>query len=61
MVKLQGDREFLEALMTDALTEVSREGTFTQLSDTLRHCHEDKRHKEQTILRYLHVLMVGIT
>ncbi len=51
MAKLQGDREFLEDLMTEALREVSCEGTFTQLTTRLRQCHEDKHHKEQTILR----------
>lgn len=51
MVKLQGDREFLQELMADTLREVVSEGTFTRLSTRVKQCHEDKLNMEQAILR----------
>ncbi len=51
MAKLQCDREFLQGLMTEALEEVSSEGTFTALTGSLAQCHEEKLNMEQTILK----------
>ncbi len=51
MAKLQCDREFLQGLVTEALEEVSSEGTFASLTGSLARCHEEKQNMEQAILK----------
>ena len=49
--KLQRDREFLQQVISDSMSEISSSGTFTGLSVCVRTCHEEKVHMEQTILK----------
>lgn len=49
--KLQRDREFLQKVMGDTMSEVATSGTFVSLSTCLSECHEEKLNMEDTILR----------
>ncbi len=49
--KLQRDREFLQQVVCDAMSEIATTGTYTSLSSCLKSCHEEKLNMEQTILK----------
>lgn len=51
MLKLQRDREFLQKVIVDSMSEIASSGTFRGLSSSLRTCQEEKVHMEQTILK----------
>ena len=53
LMKLQRDREFLQKVVCDCMTEITSHGTFVSLSSCLRECHEEKVNMEQTILKYV--------
>ena len=51
MQKLQRDRTFLQELMSDTMTELASEGTFSSLTARVQECHSDKRRMENAILQ----------
>lgn len=51
MLKLQRDREFLQKVILDSMSEITSAGTFNGLSSSLRTCQDEKVHMEQTILK----------
>lgn len=51
LLKLQRDREFLQKVVSESMTEISSTGTFAGLSSCLKTCHEEKVNMEQTILK----------
>lgn len=51
LLKLQRDREFLQKVVCDTMSEITSSGTFSALSSCLRKCLEEKISMEQTILQ----------
>ncbi len=49
--KLQRERQELQDLMMDTITEVTSQGTFSTLSDWITRNHEEKLNMERTILK----------
>ena len=54
MQKLHRDRGLLQELISDMMTEMAAEGTFSSLTDKVQEYHSDKRRKEETILQLVH-------
>ena len=50
MVKLQGDRDFLEKVVSELAAEVAEEGSFSSLSGTLQQYWQNKEAMETEIL-----------
>lgn len=53
LLKLQRDREFLQNIVSESMTEITSTGTFTALSSHVKKSHEEKIDMEKTILKFV--------